>query len=135
MIDLCEFGHTVMKAAAAKVYTKKVNGQLIDRGVAFPVCISVNEVVCNDSPLLSEERVSSRCGLNLCPVVVEPSELRLYAVSIWAWRTLTGPQTQDRQEEEGSNGSCSRIPSSREILQWPLEGKRSFLIQCKRPSL
>lgn len=59
VIDLCEFGHKVLKSSAEKVYTKKVNGQVIDRGVAFPVCISVNDVVCNDSPLLSEERVSS----------------------------------------------------------------------------
>ena len=58
IIDLCEFGHTVMEAQAAKLYTKKVNGKQIDRGVAFPVCISVNDVVCNHSPLPTEERVS-----------------------------------------------------------------------------
>jgi len=57
VIDLCEFGHTVLKTQAAKLFTKKVNGKEVDRGVAFPVCISVNDVVCNDSPLLSEERV------------------------------------------------------------------------------
>jgi methionine aminopeptidase len=58
VIDLCEFGHTVLTTTAAKLYTKKVNGVMIDRGIAFPVCISVNDVVCNHSPLLSEERVS-----------------------------------------------------------------------------
>ena len=58
IIDLCEFGHTVMEAQAAKLYTKKVDGKQIDRGVAFPVCISVNDVVCNHSPLPTEERVS-----------------------------------------------------------------------------
>jgi methionine aminopeptidase len=57
VIDICEFGHTVLTTQVAKLYTKKVNGQVIDRGVAFPVCISVNDVVCNHSPLLSEERV------------------------------------------------------------------------------
>ena len=35
----------------SKLYTKKVNGKTIDRGVAFPVCVSVNDVVCNCSPL------------------------------------------------------------------------------------
>ena len=60
IIDLCEFGHTVMEAQAAKLYTKKVNGKTIDRGVAFPVCISVNDVVCNHSPLPTEERVSPK---------------------------------------------------------------------------
>ncbi len=40
-----------METAASKLYTKKVNGKTIDRGVAFPVCVSVNDVVCNCSPL------------------------------------------------------------------------------------
>lgn len=59
ILDLCEFGHKVLEAQAAKLYTKKVDGKTIDRGVAFPVCISVNDVVCNHSPLPSEERVSN----------------------------------------------------------------------------
>mmetsp|Transcript_11431 Transcript_11431/g.16288 ORF Transcript_11431/g.16288 Transcript_11431/m.16288 type:complete len:100 (-) Transcript_11431:11-310(-) len=43
IIDLCQFGTTVMQAQAGKLYTKKnSDGQLMDRGVAFPVCISVN---------------------------------------------------------------------------------------------
>ena len=59
VLDLCEFGTKVMEAAANKLYTKKVNGKLIDRGIAFPVCISVNNIVCNFSPLETEETVSS----------------------------------------------------------------------------
>eukprot|EP00543_Licmophora_paradoxa_P000408 CAMPEP_0202443590 /NCGR_PEP_ID=MMETSP1360-20130828/2806_1 /ASSEMBLY_ACC=CAM_ASM_000848 /TAXON_ID=515479 /ORGANISM="Licmophora paradoxa, Strain CCMP2313" /LENGTH=400 /DNA_ID=CAMNT_0049059317 /DNA_START=92 /DNA_END=1294 /DNA_ORIENTATION=+ len=56
IIDLCQFGTTVMQAQAGKLYTKKnSDGQLMDRGVAFPVCISVNDIVCNHSPLASEE--------------------------------------------------------------------------------
>jgi methionine aminopeptidase len=39
------------------LYTKKVDGKLVDRGVAFPICISVNDVVCNHSPLATEETV------------------------------------------------------------------------------
>lgn len=62
VIDLCEFGHTILTTQAAKLFTKKVNGQEISRGVAFPVCISVNDVVCNDSPLLSEERPVLKAG-------------------------------------------------------------------------
>jgi methionine aminopeptidase len=57
VLDLCEFGHTVIQQASAKLYTKKANGQVIDRGIAFPVCISVNDIVCNHSPLMSEDRV------------------------------------------------------------------------------
>jgi methionine aminopeptidase len=58
ILDLCEFGTKVMEAAANKLYTKKVNGKTVDRGVAFPVCISVNNIVCNFSPLETEETVS-----------------------------------------------------------------------------
>jgi methionine aminopeptidase len=58
IIDICEFGQTILETQAAKLYTKKSNGKGIDRGVAFPVCISVNDVVCNHSPLPTEERVS-----------------------------------------------------------------------------
>jgi methionine aminopeptidase len=36
-----------------------VDGLEIEKGVSFPVCISVNEVICNHSPLPSEELVSS----------------------------------------------------------------------------
>ena len=58
VLDLCEFGHTVITASAQKLFTKKVNGAPIERGVAFPVCISVNDCICNYSPLPEEERVS-----------------------------------------------------------------------------
>lgn len=57
VLDLCEFGHTVLNAQVQKLYTKKVNGKAIDRGIAFPVCISVNDIVCNFSPLSNEETV------------------------------------------------------------------------------
>jgi len=62
VVDLCNFGTTVLEAAAAKLYTKKVKGVLMSRGVAFPVCISVNDVVCNHSPLSSEEIEPLKAG-------------------------------------------------------------------------
>jgi len=62
VVDLCQFGTSVMEAAASKLYTKKVNGAKMDRGVAFPVCISVNDVVCNHSPLSSEELEPLKVG-------------------------------------------------------------------------
>jgi hypothetical protein len=64
ILDICEFGQTIITTQSAKLYTKKVNGQVVDRGVAFPVCISVNDIVCNHSPLPNEERVSAvPCGI------------------------------------------------------------------------
>lgn len=55
IVDLCQFGTTLIDTECSKLYTKKVNGVAVERGVAFPVCVSVNEVVCNHSPLISEE--------------------------------------------------------------------------------
>ncbi|KAL7466585.1 hypothetical protein ACHAXS_006880 [Conticribra weissflogii] len=62
VIDLCKFGTTVIEAQAAKLYTKKVNGKAIERGVAFPVCVSVNDVICNHSPLPTEEMEPLKAG-------------------------------------------------------------------------
>jgi len=65
VIELCEFGHKVQQKQLESIFNKKVNGQPIDRGIAFPVCISVNETVCNFSPLSGEEGVSSTIEINL----------------------------------------------------------------------
>jgi len=51
IIDLCQFGTTVIETQTSKLYNKKVNGNAVEKGVAFPVCISVNEVICNHSPI------------------------------------------------------------------------------------
>ncbi|KAL7543924.1 hypothetical protein ACHAXR_013370 [Thalassiosira sp. AJA248-18] len=58
VLDLCKFGSTIIQTSSSKLYTKKVNGNAIEKGVAFPVCVSVNDVICNHSPLGSEELVS-----------------------------------------------------------------------------
>ena len=57
IIDLCQFGTAVLEGQLSKLYNKKVDGTTVEKGVAFPVCISVNEVICNHSPLSSEELV------------------------------------------------------------------------------
>ena len=38
---------------------KNKAGKLIEKGIAFPVCVSVNECVCHCSPLASDETVRS----------------------------------------------------------------------------
>jgi len=55
IIDLCQFGTAIIESQTGKLYNKKVDGIAVEKGVAFPVCISVNEVICNHSPLSSEE--------------------------------------------------------------------------------
>jgi curved DNA binding protein len=63
IIDLCQFGTTVLDSQAAQLYNKKVNGKFsVEKGVAFPVCISVNEVICNHSPLPTEELPALKVG-------------------------------------------------------------------------
>lgn len=62
IIDLCQFGTTILEAQTGKLYNKKVNGVAIEKGVSFPVCISVNEVICNHSPLSSEELEPLKVG-------------------------------------------------------------------------
>lgn len=62
IIDLCQFGTTILEAQTSKLYNKKVNGVSIEKGVAFPVCISVNDVICNHSPLSSEELPPLKAG-------------------------------------------------------------------------
>jgi methionine aminopeptidase len=62
ILDLCNFGTTIINTSANKLYQKKVKGVGVERGVAFPVCVSVNDVICNLSPLGSEELEPLKAG-------------------------------------------------------------------------
>jgi len=62
IIELCKFGTTVIETQTSKLYNKKVNGVAVEKGVAFPVCISVNEIICNHSPLETEELLPLKAG-------------------------------------------------------------------------
>jgi len=55
-VDICASGDGFIEEATAKVYNKK-GGKKIDKGSAFPVCISVNNTVGHYSPLTSEDQV------------------------------------------------------------------------------
>jgi hypothetical protein len=128
ILDLCEFGIKVLEAAAAKLYTKKVNGKTMDRGVAFPVCISVNDTVCNFSPLENEEVVSTHGIIDPKYSIGFVLVLVLFAVGIYPVqvhflqvghelagssllrqgerRAETDPQTALRQEEKREEEGC-----------------------------
>jgi len=54
ILDLCKFGDTVIVQKCSTIYGKKVKGKVIEKGVAFPTCVSVNECVCHNSPLESD---------------------------------------------------------------------------------
>lgn len=55
IVDLCEMGDSFIRKQSEGMY-KNVKKK-IERGVAFPTCVSINNVVCHFSPLASDESV------------------------------------------------------------------------------
>lgn len=55
IVDICEKGDSFIREQTGNMY-KNVKKK-IERGVAFPTCISVNNTVCHFSPLASDETV------------------------------------------------------------------------------
>eukprot|EP00928_Gymnodinium_smaydae_P048548 TRINITY_DN3246_c0_g1_i2.p1 TRINITY_DN3246_c0_g1~~TRINITY_DN3246_c0_g1_i2.p1 ORF type:complete len:414 (+),score=97.91 TRINITY_DN3246_c0_g1_i2:85-1242(+) len=59
---LCEMGDTIMEEETGKLYNKKVSKgedkpeKKIEKGIAFPTCISVNEVTNHFSPMKGESK-------------------------------------------------------------------------------
>ncbi|KAK1283297.1 Methionine aminopeptidase 2A [Acorus calamus] len=55
VVDICEKGDSFIREQTGNTY-KNVKKK-IERGVAFPTCLSVNNIVCHFSPLASDETV------------------------------------------------------------------------------
>ncbi|XP_062173117.1 ERBB-3 BINDING PROTEIN 1 [Alnus glutinosa] len=55
IVDICEKGDAFIREQTGNMY-KNVKRK-IERGVAFPTCVSVNNTVCHFSPLASDEAV------------------------------------------------------------------------------
>lgn len=55
VVDLCEKGDTLIRDLTANVF--KNSKKKIEKGIAFPTCVSVNNTVCHFSPLASDETV------------------------------------------------------------------------------
>merc|ERR1719335_1681291 len=53
---LCEASDKFLEEETGKLYNKKVKGRAVEKGIAFPTCISVNEIVGHFSPLKGESR-------------------------------------------------------------------------------
>uniref|UniRef100_A0A7S2UWR2 Peptidase M24 domain-containing protein n=1 Tax=Fibrocapsa japonica TaxID=94617 RepID=A0A7S2UWR2_9STRA len=62
IIDICKFGDSVINQRVGQIFRNKVKGQAIEKGVAFPTCVSVNECLCHNSPLESEEQEPLKAG-------------------------------------------------------------------------
>ena len=56
-VTLCDLGQDFITQETDKVYNAKKNGKKIEKGCAFPVCVSVNNCVGHYSPLRSEDDV------------------------------------------------------------------------------
>lgn len=56
--ELCALGDQLVEEATGKIYNKKgEGGKKVEKGSAFPTCISVNHCVGHYSPLVSEDKV------------------------------------------------------------------------------
>lgn len=56
-VDLCSLGDGLIEELTGKIYNNKKDGKKIEKGVAFPTCISVNNCVGHYSPLMSEDKI------------------------------------------------------------------------------
>ena len=54
VVELCDFGDDKVAELTGKVYNQKKEGKKVDKGVAFPTCISINNCVGHYSPLKSD---------------------------------------------------------------------------------
>ncbi|EGD75598.1 proliferation-associated protein 2G4 [Salpingoeca rosetta] len=55
VLDLCEKGDAMLTKELGSVYTGKVDGKNVPKGISFPTCVSVNNCVCHNSPLKSDK--------------------------------------------------------------------------------
>jgi len=58
-VELCALGDNMVEEAVSKIYNKKPKGdeKKIEKGSAFPTCVSVNNCVGHYSPLVSEDKI------------------------------------------------------------------------------
>jgi hypothetical protein len=75
--DICKFGDELIEQRTNAIYKNKNKaGKVVLRGVAFPVCVSVNECVCHCSPLESDTEVISLVSLT-CTALCVPFAVQL----------------------------------------------------------
>jgi len=60
--ELCAMGDKIMEEETGKLYNKKVKGRKIEKGVAFPTCISINDQVGNFCPCLDTTKYTLKAG-------------------------------------------------------------------------
>ncbi|KXN80738.1 Proliferation-associated protein 2G4 [Leucoagaricus sp. SymC.cos] len=58
VIDLCIEGDKLLEQGTGVVYNKPVKGVKVNKGIAFPTCVSVNNAVAHFSPLPSDPQAA-----------------------------------------------------------------------------
>lgn len=53
---ICDIGDKMMEEETGKLYNKKDKGRKIEKGIAFPTCISVNELLGHFSPMRGDSK-------------------------------------------------------------------------------
>jgi hypothetical protein len=61
-LDVMTQAEAALGGLLSTVYNGKKGGKPTSKGVAFPICLSVNERICNYSPLKTDESVSNECS-------------------------------------------------------------------------
>lgn len=56
-LEICALGDAAIEEATSKIYNTKKGGKKVEKGIAFPTCISVNHIVGHYSPLTTENKV------------------------------------------------------------------------------
>merc|ERR1719316_1217907 len=59
---LCESSDNFLEEETGKLYNKKVKDKKIEKGIAFPTCVSVNEIVGHFSPMKGKESRQLKAG-------------------------------------------------------------------------
>lgn len=77
VLDLCELGDKLINEECSKVHNKgKAKVEEKDKGVAFPTCISVNEIAGHASAQPGDEQVLAEGDLvKMCVLTVLHTEL------------------------------------------------------------
>lgn len=57
VVELCELGDRLVEEACSKIYNTKKGGKKVEKGTAFPTCVSLNNCVGHYSPLVSEDKM------------------------------------------------------------------------------
>lgn len=60
--ELCAMGDKIIEEETGKLYNKKVKGRKMEKGVAFPTCISVNDLIGHFSPCLDATKYTLKAG-------------------------------------------------------------------------